>query len=467
MEDFSIRETLNKVGYRYIWKFLELLTILILARILFIEDFGVAFLAMVLVYFLMSFLKLTYTEKDAAQTKGFYNALLLTAPALGIIIALFLFALSFSFEIQVIIDSLRFASVMLIFASFAVIPEIFFFSRQNQERVYKSYIISQILMAYLSITLAVAGYGYKAVLYGYILFFMLNALQLWRKFPFKLQPSFQNHGQLRETLKTNFVRVGLSAMLRHGVLLFSALLIGIHDFAYIFLAYYLGFFLYENITVFLTEQLMPIFRKSLDNPDLFRFNLIHLTEYFGFIVIPLSVIPIVLAREFSVFVMGNSWVGLTDIIILFFIAGIVKGVFEASRFVFIRNEKSFHRIKALELAVALLLIVALTGFGIYGVGFAILFSTVASSALFILVSAKLAKLNMAAVSRDYFYILFSGVITALVLGLLKEFFVIRSAGAAIFMFGVGIIVYLILTFAFNKELYKRFVRFIFTLGENP
>jgi hypothetical protein len=84
--------------------------------------------------------------------------------------------------------------------------------------------------------------------------------------------------------------------------------------------------------------------------------------------------------------------------------------------------------------------------------------------LYIAVSGRL-KVGMFTLSRDYTYIIFSGVVSALLVGLLKETFFVRKPTSVVLLFVIGILIYFGMTLFFNKEFYRRFIRFAFNLVE--
>jgi len=72
---------------------------------------------------------------------------------------------------------------------------------------------------------------------------------------------------------------------------------------------------------------------------------------------------------------------------------------------------------------------------------------------------------MLSISKEYIYTIFSGLLTVLVIGFLKEVVYIGNILALLFFIILSIICFFGLTFLFNKDIYKRIIRFIFSLAE--
>jgi len=469
-QEFNFKEILPTIGYRGKWKILELITIFVLARLLLLRDFGIAFFAMACVYFIVYFMKIEYYDKDSTKVKHFYNTLAMFIPIFSVILAGLIFLFTFALSTGVLRETLRFSAVILMFSSFSLLPESFFMSRKESEKVYKVYFFSQLLMTLTSIVLAVKGYEYKAVLYGYIIFYLANIFLLWRKFPFKLKPKIYKPmlDEIKTQLSNNLSIYALPAVSSYGILILTAFAFGILDFAYIYMAYIIGFFLYENITIYMTILFLPLFKKIAENDELFRINLVRITEYASFVIVPISALIFALSREFTTFVFGSVWKSSSEIISLFVLAGMIKAIFEITRIVFIIKAKAqiIDRIKAVELISFLILFIILTKFfELNGVAISFLIASLISSALYVLLSSRFTKLNIFSLSKESFYILFAGVITALFLALLKEFFTITNLVSLALFFLLGLAIYLVLVFIVNKDIYKRIIRIIFNPGE--
>jgi len=464
---FEFENIFSLVGYRYIWKITELLTVIILAAILPIKDFALSFLSLTIVYLLISFFKINIYEKDTKKIKKIFNTLSALTPLIGSAVAGLLIISTLFIPTPEARDAIKLTAVIFVFASFTLTPELFFFNRGEYKKLYKIYTISQAATSILAISLALSGIGFKGILYSYVIFYLGNTLMLWQKFPFKLKAKIDKKllVELYITWRNNLLSTFMSSLYFYGVLLFGVLIYGLVDFASLYLAFTLGFFLYENVTIFINSLLIPRFMEVKDKKEAFDYNLTRVIEYFAFTIIPLTFIFIILSKEFFSFVL--DW-GMADFISIIIFGGMLKALFETNRIVFITQSKPeiINKIKILELGVLVVLMgVLLPLTGVYGIAVSILISSIIASIFYIVAAARVTKINLVAISKDYFYILFAGVVAALAIGLLKELLYVEKLITVVVLYIVGILIYMLITFMFNKEIYKRFIKFIFNLSE--
>lgn len=455
------REFVARLTFRYAWKFTELLTLLILARMLNVEQFGLGFFSLTMIYFLISLVKFCPGNKE---NKQLYNTLSVVAPIVGFSFLGVLFVISIFLSGQTA-EAMRLAAVIVMFSSFVITPEIFY--RQHSTRIYKSYTLLQAFTSAVALVLAYLGFGYKAIAIPYILFYLGNTFILWSVFPIDLEPRVSTD-VLREIFtawKSSVPNNLVASLVAYGPLLLTGILFGMGSFAFLYLAYCVGFFLYENITLFLNSSIAGHIRS--DEPDALRVSMLHITEYVSFVIVPLSLVPLMLARDISVFMIGPGWSILAEPMIFLLLSGLLKGISEVGRIALMVKSRHgvIHRIRLFELFFLFTGLLTLPRvLGLAGIGISILIASAASAFLYITVTARMTGISMIN-SRDYLYILFSAVLTMLGIGLVKEFAGAGSAIITLFYLLTGVVFYVSLTFFFNRDFYRRFVRFAFSLVE--
>jgi len=462
-EEGVVKALLGNVSYLYLWKILNFLTIIFMAKFLPIDQFGIAFLTLTIIYFFTTFFGIRVKKlSEAKSIKKYCNTLIFLYPLIGAFIIVLLGLFKFIFP------GLPFmlASLIVLLISIKSTPDIFYRSRGYEPKLYRTYAFSQIIASIAIVTMYYFNLGYKAVLFGYILFYLISTIILWKDFPFKIKPKLDNKivSDLSDDWKSHLINKSMVNMLTNGIMIFIALYYSLIDFSNLYLAYFIGYFLYENVTLFITRLLSLKFVNM--SYDLFKLNVVRLMEYLSFIIVPFGVTLMMLAYEFSRYVL--NWVMFSNIFALLVLTGMIRGVFETTRVIFLseRKEEIITKIGLVEFFILLVLTIILSHFfGLYGIALALLISAIISSLFYILVTERLTKLNVLAVSKDYFYVLFAGIITALLMGLLKEWFPIKSIFSFMSSYVFGWILYLALIFMFNKELYKRFIRFAFELME--
>jgi hypothetical protein len=305
---------------------------------------------------------------------------------------------------------------------------------------------------------------FRAIVYGYLLSWVIKIVLLWYNIGLKIDVSF-NMSIIR---RFNLVHSAVNVILRYGLLILAPLFFGVEKFAYLYLTFYLGFFLYENVTLFLSSQLLPIFKGYLANQELFNLSLVRVLEYFSFVLMPFTIIPLLLFKDFFMFMLGENW-KVYDLFFVLVIAGVSKAIFEVSNIVLMAKDKHkiMQRIRIFDVLLVLLLAAVLGYFfGLFGIALAVLISTLLSSFLFMFASFKILKLNVIGVSKDYFYIIFSAILTALSLGLLKEWFSAGGIFSVIILWIFGVVIFVFSIYLINRDFLKRFTRFVFgIIGE--
>ncbi|MBT3721175.1 oligosaccharide flippase family protein [archaeon] len=452
----------TKVSYLYIWRFIELLTIIGAAHFLSINEFSLAFFPIILAYFFMNFFDLTIKEHNPEKIKLFCNTLSLIAPLYGIFVALIIFIISLLYPITI---PLRYASTIALFISFKKTAEVYFTSKKRNERIYFVNLISQIVSAILMFSMIYFGYESLAVLVSYLIYNLLTTILLWAFFPFKLKSKFNKEafGEILLSLKSNLELKFTRNISTYAPLIIVGFLNKIY-FSYIFLGFWIGYFMYNNFTIFITDLFMDRFKNM--SYDMFKYNLVKITEYLSFLIVPLSLISMVLIPQISSIII--PWTGVSEILWMLLLAGLIKSIAEISRLVFIVEPKLLVLVKItlIEFGVLFFFIIILGNFfGSYGVALAMLITSILISILYLLISQRFIKLDIVTVSKNYFYIVFSGFLSALAVGFLKEWLNVQNIYSLLVIYLIGLGIYVVLTFLFNKSFYRMFIRFIFEVLE--
>jgi len=462
-----MRRVLGKVTYRLIWKLLELITIVLLARLLLIKDFGIGFLSMTFVYLLTIFFRTGFPRGSTKEIKQYYNTMSVIVPSLGFVLLAILVIVSLFLGPE-LGEALRLGSVILMLQSFSITPETFYFNREQEERVYTSYIASQIGMSASSISFALLNLGYKSILYGYIIFHLLNIIQLWSRFPFQLRPKLDKRAfrQILKFLKSNLLYSIFMTLSVNGVLIYTAYQFGIVFFSYLFISYIFGFFMYENISIYTNSLIIKKFSDL--NIEHLKVYFSKYVEYISLVVVISSVILIIMAPEFIGILIGKSWVSSFIIFSLVVVTGCFRAIFELQRILFIINDKTvvIYRIFNFDFLIFILSMILFVNLvGLTGIALALLLTSLISSVVYSFAAKKIAGVNIIYIAAEYFYIVISGIIVALEIGFIKEIYTITNLTGLLTIMFLGVLTYIAVTFLFNREVYKRFVRFLFELIE--
>ncbi|AJF60940.1 TPA: hypothetical protein HA239_03140 [Candidatus Woesearchaeota archaeon] len=450
---------LSKVGYFYLWKSLEIIAILFFARFLSRPDFAIAFIPLLTLTFLTSFLDTARHSSGENEENKFYNVLNIISIFLGIVIAGIMILLS-SVSSQLYI-SFMLSSAIAIFIGLKTMPEVYYLDK-SPKKVYRAYSRAYTIALPLMAVLVLFKFGFYSAIAGYLAVQAIAAFLLWKNFPIKIK--LEKHRAELNRILIQLWKGMLGIDLVYVVLILTGFFIGLREFSFLFISFVIGSFLYRNITLFLAGHLQNKFAEM--GYDVFKFNLIRLIEYTALVAVPCSLVLMVLSEEFIQYFL--TWGNFSEIFIMFLFAGMLKSIAEVTRLVFFTEEKQdvMHRIRYIESGLLVLLSFLLySRIGIQGIALSAAISSVASSLLYLGTAEKLTRLDILTVSRDYFYIFFSGVGTALLLGLLKEWFPITGLISLVFFIVLGLGLYVAMTLMFNRELYKRFIQFSFKLVE--
>ncbi len=448
---------------RYSWKLMELISVLVIARLFVPADFGYGFYVITIVSMIYPLFILNHKSKDTKT----YSYLLSFCLIIGIIGAVgFLAASYFAISDIHLPYMLRSLSLCFLISMISVAPESYYRNEKQHEKIYRASLISQAIMIGTAIIFFFMDIGYQSILFSYLVFLLVRLYLLWRWMKIKLS-FFSFDKEIFNNL--NLAETFFSAILRYGMLFLIPFFFNMESFAYLYLTMYLGFFLYENITVFLTDELLQFFKGYLENPELFNLNLVRFIEYVSFVIMPFSIIPLLLSKNIFRFIFGDAW-QIYDILFVFVIAGTVKSIFEIPNIVLMAKDKlkPIVRIRIFD-TFSLALFSAILGksLGLFGVSIAVFLSSLLSSMLFALASFRILKLNVIGVSKEYFYTIFIAVLTMLFLGLLKEWFNAESIVATGILWFVGTSLFVVSIYLINSDFLKRFTRFVFSiLGEN-
>lgn len=453
----GVKELGSKMFYFYSWKITRVVLVILAAILLTPLDFGKIYLPLITISFFMHFFEFNVKDEEVHK---FCSTVSLIAPIVGMLIALLF--LSISVFIPELSDSLKLSAAMAMFLGLKRTAELYYKNKDMFTKVYKIYFAAETTGLVLSLVLFSFGYGYISFLIGYLAFHVIGAFAIWWKFPIKVTAKVDKNviKHMFTSWETRLPDNLLSSIYRNGLLIIVSIVFGLKEFAYLYLAFILGYFSYKNITTFITESLLKSFAKM--NEEVFRYNLIKLTEYITLITLPIPIVLITLSPEIAYFL------GWQEYFIIPFIAfaGMLKAVFETSRITFlIKRQEWITKIKMVEIS-SLAFFSAVFGyfFGLNGIAFAILISSIIGCFLYYYASKKLIKANVYMISRDYFFIMLSGVFFGLTVAMLKEFFFLNYI-ALITITCLGLLIYFLITVTFNKELYKRCVRFIFETFE--
>ncbi|MFH2021484.1 MAG: hypothetical protein ABIJ34_08795 [archaeon] len=365
----------------------------------------------------------------------------------GISVAIILFGLSFLYPSMAIF--LRIAILVSVASSFRNLIEIKY-KLADEVKAYKAAFVGQLIGA-IALVLGLVTFKDSWLIPASYAIIEISALF------FLLKGAKPKFGRLRFSQYLSEFRNNLRLQLSENslsVLMLITALLSVEAYSYLFLSVYIGLFFYRNVTMVAVSKFKDYF-KDVKGDEL-RVDVIHIIGYVSLIVV-LSSVLIPMSYDFSLFI---GWPYMADTLIVLILAGIIKGIFGVYRLIV--KSRISEKIGLLELiALMLCSIIAVSLVGVHGIAVAIFISYLVSFFLYQMVIEKKFKQDISITSRDYFYIVLSGGISAISVALIKELFAANGILSFIFLVVFGTAVYYILTFILNQNLYRRFIRFMF------
>jgi len=306
-------------------RFIRPLVILILARILTPEDFGVVGVAMIAIGLAQIFqdfglgktLVQCETDVDKSANVIFWTN---TTFAISLYLVIFICAPLFSkfFHSSKVTAVLRLLCLQIVLSSFVSVHQALF-QRQFQFReLFFIRVSSAIVPGIISIPLALAGYGVWALVFGTLVGAVARAILFWKISPWrpKLTFDFWRAKQLFKfsswvTLETIILWMlcwGDSIVLGHFL---GVKELGVYRVGVLFTTLVFGIFFNP-----LTPVVYSLFSRLQSNVEELKQLFLKITKLIAFTSLPIGVWLIFLGPSISSVVFGPEWKGIEVVIII-------------------------------------------------------------------------------------------------------------------------------------------------------
>lgn len=292
-------------------------TNLILARLLFPKDFGLASIA-ISITTIISQLSDFGLGKAVIQKGTLDENILSTGATLRLIVSIISCILLFfsaplfnyMYKESEIVNIIRICSIIFIIQSAGFIPT----SIINIKLEFKHFLIptfgSNLAMLFSAILFALLKFGYWSIILSNIIGAIVNVLLLWILFPWKISYKIQwNIGkQLLNYGKYATIISILSAFVVNADRFISAIFLSIIAVGYYAVAYTWGTFIVFNMSYIVAGVTFPSFSVYKNNISLLRNSFLNGIKYLYLITIPIIALLIVFSKEFIIIFLGNIWI---------------------------------------------------------------------------------------------------------------------------------------------------------------
>ncbi len=443
---------------------LGMLTKIILARILFPEDFGIFAMAIIAIQFLGLFVGIglssavVYKKEDPEKT---ISTALILAVATGFLLSILSFVSSSFvgnfFHQPILASMIRWISIVLIFDSISTI----FYAGLVKELHFKRKafvdISAIILYSVVVLVLAVYGFGVWSLIIAYIAQHVFQAIILWLLSPIKPQWFFD-----KDIAKEigHFGKYALASSIIGWVILSVDTIlvgrkIGDQGLGYYSLSFNIATLPVLSLTHIITGVFHPVFAKLRDDPKKIKQAYLKPLEWSLLFLLPLAACLFLLADSIVPVVFGERWLTIIPLLKIFAVYSILRSICTIISHLLegIGKPKTASMLLGIELSLlAVLLFFFITPFGLIGVAYAVIIARGVSMILHLLQIRKTLSVTFA----DYWQLFAGKVVATAIMGgivfLSYTLFSEKTLVNLLFLVCIGMVVYIASLFILDKKI---------------
>ena len=459
----TLRGTFLVSVLRVCEKLLQFIKIIILARLLSPNDFGI---------FTIAFLSLSALE--AFSKTGFKNALiqkkedikpyLNTAWTVEVIKSLLSAAILFSFSSQIALffespDSvfiIKILALAIVVKGFDNIAIIYFQKELKFQKFIKYQFIVTLLETIATIILAFVFYNAWALALGFLFGNIVRLVMSYSIDPYrpKIQIDLLKLKELFVFGKWIFFSGILSFLIMRGDDIFVGKLMGITALGYYHLAYNSARMVTLDIISLVSDVTFPAFAKIKNNILKLKSSFLKVLQLVAILSFLISGLLIVLSKDFIIIFLGEKWLPMAPAMQILILVGLWRSLTAPVRPVFyaLGKPKIITKMQIIRLLILSVLIYPFTkNWGIFGTSMAVFLSVFISSGIFITYINSYIKCKKKELVGAIIYPFTSAIVMCLSLLKLKDIKIIESSYISFFiLIGFGTLVYLSVLYLLDK-----------------
>lgn len=443
---------------------LGMLTKIILARMLFPEDFGTFAMALIAIQFLSLFVGIGLSSaviyKREEQQKTLSTAFFL-AGGTGILLSLISFLSSAFvaafFHVPELASMMRWISIVLIFDSISTILYAGLVKELHFKR--KAFVDISAIIVYSVAVVILAFYGFKvwSLIIAYILQHVFQAIVLWFLSP--LKPHWYFDKEIAKEIGHFGKYSLLTVIFAWTITSLDNILVG-RKLGHESLGYYsFGFNLATlpvfGITHIITGVFHPVFVKVKDDQERIKQAYLKPLEWSLVVILPIAAGLFLLSDIFIPVVFGERWLAMVPLLQVFAVYSILRTVCTIISHLLegIGKPKTASMLLAIEFFILVPLLFFLVSLlGLIGVAYAVIIARGVSMILHLLQIRK----SLSVTFEDYKNIILRKVIaTAIMSGFVFLSYIILSGKTLVnllFLVGIGMLIYMVSLFIFDKKI---------------
>jgi len=464
----SVRSVFWVYFSNIILKGMGLIITLILAKILFPEDFGLIAIATVIIGFIQSTTKLGLDgaiiqryklDKEAIST-CFFSILCMSLTMTLITILIAPYVSSF-YESEQLTGIIRWLSLTILFTSIGMVPASLLEKKLSFKKKFFSEVIPNILYAFVTILLAFIGLGVMSIVFGQIIARGFEMLMVFILQPIRLV--FKINKQIFKEMFVYGKELLILSYLTYFVLnfdnLFVGKILGTVQLGFYAVAYNIANFPATHITNVIHRVSFPFYAKVQKNKELLREGFFKIITFTCFFSIPLATGIIFFGGYILISLYNDKWLALIIPLQILSVMGFLRGIGAnfSSFFCAIGKPKFVRHVTLLMVIIMIITIYPLTKwFGIIGTASCILLLAAVSSSLLFYKGIKELEITIRQIWVLVRVFVLGTAITMIVLYLLR-ITVFKNANIlnVVSLLACAILVYLGTIYYFDKTFFKQ------------
>lgn len=451
----------------------QFIVIIILARLLYPEEFGIVGMAAIFTGFISRFNELGLSSaiiqrKDVNEihlSTSFWTSL-----GAGTILCILTILVSpyiaDFFREDLVRPILIVSSINFIVGSFSVIPRTLFSKSLEFKKLAIVEISATFISGILSILLAINGYGVWSLVLGGLSSSFISVLILWRLSPwrpslifsilhFKELFAFGSHVMGSSVL--NFIDSNVDYLV-------VGKMIGASALGYYTLAYNLMTFPLYKISTIVTRVTFPAFSKIQDDNKALQNGYLKAVKSISLITFPMLAGMFIVAPEFIVVIYGSKWTPMILPLQILCLAGALKSIGTTVGSILLSKGRADIQFKWNIFTVIVLTIAVLIGvkYGIVGVASMVTISTVLLFFIIQKITNKLIDLSMYNYLKSIYPAFIGSITLIIVVNIYQRIIMVYGLTDASMLISsalMGIIVYVMFMRVFFYNLLRE-MRFI-------
>lgn len=454
---------------RFSTQLFRFVIIVILARLLTPEDFGIVGLAAIFLGFITTINELGLSaaivqrkEIDELHLSTSFWASVIAGITLFIVVILASPFVADFFQEDIVQPILIVSAIGLIIGSFIVVHQALLEKSLKFKKLAIAEVCAAVVSGIVSVSLAISGYGVWSLVFGGLVGGFISVIILWKivawrpelKFSFaRFKELFGFGSHVMGSRILNYIDSNMDYLVVGKLLGASAL--GYYSFAYHLITFPL-----HKISQMVTRVTFPAFSTIQDDNETLRKGYLKVVRYISLITFPMLAGMFVVAPEFVVVVYGAKWAPMILPLQILCLAGALKSVGTTVGSVLLSKGRADIQFKWNIFTAIVLPIAVIIGanYGIAGVAAAITVVTVLLFPIIQRITNKLIDLSM----FSYFKAIYPAIIGSITLivgvviyqRMFLTIYGLSAIGMLVSSALIGITVYILLMRIVFNDLFK-------------